>query len=786
MKIDPREAAVALAPAVLLGLGLGAAAGLLLATAEPAERDLLHALLAERAALVVMVWFLLSLAGGTLARWAWQHFAAAPGRLAEQLQVVLAQGEQRDLAPTALSPPTPTPTPIPAPAPVSTPGTAVPAAGSAGTRALAAAVQALVLQRDGLRTDIVARVAEASRAVEQERNRLAALMAELTQSVVVCNLDGRILLFNARARLQFRALVAAPAAGPAIGGAEAIGLGRSVYGVLDRRLVAHALEAVQQRLQRGAASPSAQFVTTTRSGQLLRVQMAPVRTPGAEPGAALAGFVLMLDNITRDMADESERDRLLHNLTEGSRSALGNLQAAVELLDDPGLDATTRERFLAVIREEIAGMSRRLGEDAAQGARVLRTRWPLEDMLGADLVAAALSRIEATHACRATAAEMDATLWLRVDSYSVIQALLHLAGRLTQAAGVQPLRIRLQASEGRAQLDLVWGGQALSPMSPLRPMSPMSPMTPPGRPQEENPSAQHEGTFLSTETVMAWESEPLQVGKDSSALTVRDVVERHGGAFWFERDRARQEAFFRFLLPLAGEVLPLDLAAGHEQASRPEFYDFDLFAQGSQDAALAECSLADLTYTVFDTETTGLAPSAGDEIIQIGATRIVAGKLRRQECFEQLVNPQRSLPAAGAAIHGIEARMLRDQPTINTVLPAFHAFALDSVLVAHNAAFDMRFLQLKEQATGVRFEQPVLDTLLLAALAQPQQQSHSLEAIAARLGVTVLGRHTALGDALVTAEVFLALLPLLQAQGISTLGQALEASRKTYLARVRY
>ena len=130
--------------------------------------------------------------------------------------------------------------------------------------------------------------------------------------------------------------------------------------------------------------------------------------------------------------------------------------------------------------------------------------------------------------------------------------------------------------------------------------------------------------------------------------------------------------------------------------------------------------------------------------------------------------------------------MLRDQPTINTVLPAFHAFAQDSVLVAHNAAFDMRFLQLKEQATGVRFEQPVLDTLLLSALAQPQQQSHSLEAIAARLGVTVLGRHTALGDALVTAEVFLALLPLLQAQGISTLGQALDASRKTYLARVRY
>jgi DNA polymerase-3 subunit epsilon len=130
--------------------------------------------------------------------------------------------------------------------------------------------------------------------------------------------------------------------------------------------------------------------------------------------------------------------------------------------------------------------------------------------------------------------------------------------------------------------------------------------------------------------------------------------------------------------------------------------------------------------------------------------------------------------------------MLIGQPTIDTVLPAFHTFAQDTVLVAHNAAFDMRFLQLKEPQTGVRFEQPVLDTLLLSAAAHPHQESHSLEAIAERLGVDVLGRHTALGDAMVTAEVFLKLLPLLQAAGIQTLGQAREAAQKTFYARVQY
>ena len=720
MKFDVRELSAALAPAALLALVLAAAAALFAATMSPAERAMLWGLVEPRIALVFMLWAVLSLAAGVALRRAWVQFGAAPAKIAEAVQVVLANDDAPRL----------------------------PTSGSAGSRALAAAVNALVVQRNTLRQGIASKVAEASREIEQERNRLAALMAELAQSVVVCNLDGRILLFNARARLLLRALVDEP--GKALGGAEAIGLGRSIYAVFDRRLVAHALEAVQQRLQRGVAHPSAQFVTGTPSGQLLRVQMAPVRAPQAAADEPLNGFVLMLENITRDLTEDTARDLLVHQLTEGQRGALGTVQAAVELLDDPALDAPTRERFLRVIRDEIAAMSRRLNEAAAQGLREMKTRWPLEDMLGADFVAAAARRIEAQGA-RVWASDVDAQIWLKVDSYSLIQALTHLTGRLAEEYGVQRVQLRLAAVDARAQFDLVWPVQAIS-----------------------------------TETVTGWETEPLTTADSNSALSVRDVVERHGGALWFERDRARQEVFFRFLLPLAGEAAPLQAADVVRQDSRPEFYDFDLFARSREDQALTDRALAKLSYTVFDTETTGLQPAQGDEIIQIGATRVVATKLRRQECFDQLVDPQRALSAAGVAIHGITPEMLRGQPLIASVLQAFHAFAQDTVLVAHNAAFDMRFLQLKEAESGVCFAQPVLDTLLLSAVLHPQQDSHRLEAIAERLGVTVLGRHTALGDALVTAEVFLKMLPLLHGMGITTLGQAIEASRKTYLARLKY
>ena len=477
------------------------------------------------------------------------------------------------------------------------------------------------------------------------------------------------------------------------------------------------------------------------------------------------GFVLMLDNITRQFEDDSARDQLLHSFTEGSRASLGNLQAAVEMLDDADMDTAMRERFQAVIRDEARAMSRRIQDLAARSTQDLSTRWPLEDMLGADLVSAALRRIEALPGQRARAGEVDATLWLQVDSFSLLLALASLASRLADEYDIKMVELRLAPAGGgreaaggshdsagqRAHLDLVWTGPSMS-----------------------------------TETVLNWEGEPMKAGPESSPLSVRDVVQRHGGEFWFERERVRHQTFFRFLLPLADAQERTQAASFVPGDSRPEYYDFDLFQASESTHALDDRPLAELAYTVFDTETTGLNPSEGDQIIQIGATRIVGGRLLRQECFEQLVDPQRDIPAAGIAIHGIRPEMLVGQPTIDTVLPAFHAFAQDTVLVAHNAAFDMRFLQLKEAQTGIRFEQPVLDTLLLSAAVHPNQESHSLEAIAERLGVDVLGRHTALGDAMVTAEVFLKLLPLLQAQGIHTLGQAREAAQKTFYARVQY
>lgn len=622
-------------------------------------------------------------------------------------------------------------------------------------RAIARGINALAQQRDELLRDVSQQIDAAKRNVEQEKERLAALMSELTQSVVVCNLDGRILLYNNQARQQFRMLSDAPMVAD---GGELIGLGRSIYAAFDRNLVAHALETLQHRQSRDAAV--AHFVTTSRSGQLLRVQMSPVWSRHGEQASAqvegdgrvMTGFILMLDNITRHVENEARRDQMLHTLTEGSRAALANVRAAAEMLDFPDLDEAMHARFLTVIRDEVKAMSERLDHTANQFADALKARWPLEEMLGSDLIAAVQRRIESRFRIPSKLEEINEGIWLKVDSFSLVQALSYLVHRLVDEFGVREVRFRLSQAGRLAHLDLIWQGQAMS-----------------------------------TETVMSWEMEPMTVGSETSPLTVRDVIDRHDGELWLEREKVRHRAFFRFLLPCAvpQHASQAGLAPA-KMESRPEYYDFDLFQWTDRSSELDDRLLSELTYTVFDTETTGLNPSQGDEIIQIGATRIVNGKMLRHESFEQLVDPRRPLSPESIPIHGIQPEMLVGQPTIDTVLPAFHAFAHDTVLIAHNAAFDMRFLQLKEERTGLKFDQPVLDTLFLSAVLHPNQESHRLEAIAERLNLTIVGRHTALGDAMVTAEVFLKMIPLLADKGIHTLRQAREAAEKTYYARIKY
>ncbi|WP_323777639.1 3'-5' exonuclease, partial [Leisingera sp.] len=143
-------------------------------------------------------------------------------------------------------------------------------------------------------------------------------------------------------------------------------------------------------------------------------------------------------------------------------------------------------------------------------------------------------------------------------------------------------------------------------------------------------------------------------------------------------------------------------------------------------------------------------------------------------------DPGRPIPAASTKVHGISDALVQGAPVISDAARAFHQFASDAVIVAHNAPFDMAFLHRHAKRAGISWDQPVLDTVLLSAVLFGASQNHTLDALCERLDVTIPPalRHTAMGDARATAEVFCKMLPMLEARGLATFGAVLEESRK--------
>ncbi|WP_120635195.1 3'-5' exonuclease [Ruegeria sp. EL01] len=213
-------------------------------------------------------------------------------------------------------------------------------------------------------------------------------------------------------------------------------------------------------------------------------------------------------------------------------------------------------------------------------------------------------------------------------------------------------------------------------------------------------------------------------------------------------------------------------------AARPLVYDFDLLHAAAEDA-LENRALSDLCFVVFDTETTGLLPHK-DEIVQIGAVRVVKGRIVDCEQLNMLVNPGIPIPAASSKVHKINDRMVKDAPGIAQAGKVFHRFARDAVIVAHNAPFDMAFLRRHANDMGVEWDHPILDTVLLSAVLFGASDTHTLDALCERLDITIPDalRHTALGDAFATAEALVKMLPMLQARGITTFGAVLAETRK--------
>lgn len=357
--------------------------------------------------------------------------------------------------------------------------------------------------------------------------------------------------------------------------------------------------------------------------------------------------------------------------------------------------------------------------------------WPLSMIRASDLA----STLQATLRSKGIAlAVQSSELILRCDGFQLVALMTAFINRLPLPHGAMQLNIAPQGSGAR--LELSW-----------------------------------EGRTLTDEEFARLHDIPLDVGLTN--MTVQGVLSIHGAHIDPDTSDPLRPA------------LRLSVREARVAQRRPPsiprsvVYDFKLLSKAGN-AEVSCTPLDELTYVVFDTETTGLYPEQGDDIVQIAAVRIINGKRVNTEVFDTLVNPGRAIPASSTRVHGITNDMVRDAPEAASALQRFHKFAEGAVLVAHNAPFDMAFLKKHEARAQCRFDHPILDTVLLSAVLYGEAESHSLDALAHRLGITIPeeARHTAIGDSIATADALLKIIPALKARQLDTFGSVLSEVRQ--------
>jgi len=580
------------------------------------------------------------------------------------------------------------------------------------------------------RRELLDAMATATAQVEEQKHQLEAVLMNLQEGVVVCNLNNQVLLYNQHT-LKILHI------------STDFGLGRSVFTVVTREPVANAFRRLRLRIAEGRhhqhpMGATTRFVCATIDGRhTLHAQMTLIHDEYDTP----TGYVITLDDITEELTALGKRDRLLREATEGLRAPVANLRAAAEMqAANPDMDVTAHRSFDEVMFKESVALSETLNRLCSEYREAIAGHWPMTDGSSATLLELVALRLREASEIAVTV--VDLPQWIRCDSHSVVLLLEYLIRRVSTHTKIKAFDISVEAGLRRAYIDIIWPGDPM-------------------------PAA----------LVDDWLNTVL-TGTPGN-LTARDVLDHHQSEIWSDR---RDGRWSRLRVPmLPGQIVQTE----SELPPRPEFYDFNLLQQPAPDGDYAKRSLKSLDYVVFDLETTGLKPSEGDEIVSIAGVRIMNGRILTGETFDRLVNPGRPIPRTSTRFHGLTDEMIQGKPPIHLVLPQFRQFVGDAVLIAHDAAFDLKFIQMKAADSGVCFDNPVLDTLMLSVFLHDHTPEHHLDAIARRFGVQVSARHTALGDALVTAGIFVRMLELLQEMNVTTLEQAIAISAKMTEAKQR-
>jgi DNA polymerase III subunit epsilon len=230
------------------------------------------------------------------------------------------------------------------------------------------------------------------------------------------------------------------------------------------------------------------------------------------------------------------------------------------------------------------------------------------------------------------------------------------------------------------------------------------------------------------------------------------------------------EPFYHFMRGIQGKVFGGAQVQNAQQIAQMRQLQRELNSEDSLKVPLSK-----LPVVVFDLETTGFFPDQGDEIISIGAIKVVGSCIQEDEAFYSLVHYEKTLPENIEQLTGISGHQLGDAPPLSEVLVRFFKFVKDDALVAHHANHERNFLQ---HASRKLFRTPfihrIVDTSYLFRVSEPSLKITRLEDYCQHNDIQVVNRHHALGDAKLTAKLWCIYINNLQDAGCKTLKDVYE------------
>lgn len=579
------------------------------------------------------------------------------------------------------------------------------------------------------------RLNQADSSLEEERNTLATVISELPEGIIVCGIEGQIILYNSQAK---ELICGFSQQNNSFSSCGYLGLGRQISDLFDRYLIRHAIYKIKQKHHYQEKDRDYSFMCQGLTDRLFKAQMVPITSVGLE----LFGFILVMHDVTEIMEMDQRSKESIRSFIEDTRETASSICSSLNtLLQYPEASNPEFERFQDIICYNADILSQELEQTFQKRNTAFKTQWPMEDIDLSDFLSVFQMAVEEKSNLTVDQGCIQVGMIININLFVLIKSLLQIGDLLEKDLGLESINCSVfkDKDNDRAVLEIVW-----------------------------------QGSPLTEQMINNWQESSL-----AGFMQIKEVLERHEAKIFIGSNQEEEQAFFQIWLPEKRTENEFECQGPICYPSlHSRFYDFQLMKNPPDNSTMENALLSELIYTVFDLETTGLDPEGGDEIISISAIRIVNCHVLLDETFDYLINPGCSVPWKSTQIHGISTDMLKNKPPPEEILPQFQKFAQGTVLVAHSADLDMAFLRKKEIVLGLNFSNPVLDTFKLSHLVHPSQKNHDLESIAERLGIKVYSRHSSFGDALTTTQILINLIPLLAKKGIYTLKQAQDVCQR--------